>query len=71
MPQQEDAEEDEDGLIYYIGSLDNRPYEVQVEVNGKSLQMEIDTGAGVSLISQATQKRHLARDSACSVLLRP
>ena len=32
--------------------------------------MEIDTGAGVSLISQATQKRQLARDSTRSVLLR-
>ena len=29
-PQQEDAEEDEDSLMFYVGSLDNRPYEVQI-----------------------------------------
>ena len=38
-----------------LGSETKKPYKVVVEVNGKSLNMEIDTGASVSLISTATK----------------
>ena len=33
-----------------------RPYVAVLKVNGKSLKMEVDTGAAVTLISQATWK---------------
>ena len=34
-----------------------RPYKVTLDLNGLPLEMEIDTGAAVSIISEATQKR--------------
>ena len=51
-----EGEEGEEDLIFQVGSTNNYPYEVVLEVDGKRLRMEIDTGASVSLISQATQK---------------
>ena len=32
------------------------PYEVVMEINGKNVKMEIDTGAAVSIISSKTQQ---------------
>ena len=39
-----------------MGSINNSPYEVVLEVDGRTLETEVDTGASVSLISHATQK---------------
>ena len=33
-----------------------KPYMAVLEINGKPLKMEVDTGAAVTLIFQATQK---------------
>ena len=48
-----------DELILSVNSVGKgvvKPYMAIVEVNGKPLKMEVDTGAAVTLISQSTQK---------------
>ncbi len=35
-----------------------KPLEVRLKVNGQTLAMEIDTGASLSIVSEATYQRH-------------
>lgn len=39
-------------------SLKVNPYQTLLDVNGKTLAFEIDTGAGVTIISSATYEMH-------------
>ena len=50
------AEDDEGEDLLRVGGTASQPYEVQIEINGKKVRMEVDTGASVSLISQSTQQ---------------
>ena len=43
--------------VYTLGPAKKNPYKI-VTLNGREVPMEIDTGAAVSIISQATQKTH-------------
>ena len=52
----EDEFTDDSEFVYQIGSSSCPPYEVVLEINGKNVKMEIDTGAAVSIISRKTQK---------------
>ena len=57
--QEQEAGPDMDDLILRVNIVGNsvvKPYMAILEVNGQRLKMEIDTGAAVTLISQATQK---------------
>ena len=62
---QEDTEEssNSDSVIRSIQSLNKvngksvKPYTVEVQLDGKSLSMELDTGACISLVSQTTFSR--------------
>ena len=47
-----DSEDSND--LYSITSAKPRPYRVDIKVNGKPTQMEIDTGASLSLVSEHT-----------------
>ena len=38
--------------IYHVASPSPHPYKVTLELNGKPLEMEIDTGAAVSIFSE-------------------
>ena len=42
--------------IFKLGERSSKPIEVSLIVNGKRLTMELDTGAAVSIISEATRK---------------
>ena len=42
-------------MLCFVNSKRTNPYLVVVELNGKAVSMEIDTGAAVSLISHSTQ----------------
>ena len=53
-PKQEDN--DETALICQVSSQTSPPYEVVVNLNGKPVTMEIDTGAAVSIMSNKTKK---------------
>jgi len=46
-----------DTAILSIGDHNNKPMTVQLELNGQKVHMEVDTGAAVSLMSIATQKK--------------
>ena len=52
----EDETADDSEFLYLIGSSSSSPYEVVLEINGKQVKMEIDTGAAVSIISSKTQQ---------------
>ena len=55
-----EAEPEEEDLISTINSVGAsctlKPYTAVLEINGKPVTMQIDTGAVVSLISQVTQE---------------
>ena len=46
-----------DGSILKVQGQSTKPITVTLELNGKSLDMEVDTGAAVFLMSQTTQKK--------------
>jgi len=46
-----------DDAILKVQGHSTRPITVTLELNGKSVVMEVDTGAAVSLMSEATQKK--------------
>ena len=50
----EQADEDKEGDLEYIGAVDSRCKRVWIRVfiNGTSLKMELDTDAGVSLVTK-------------------
>ena len=51
----EDSDSDLTGTLYTMNSNSkSHPYVVNVEVSGKPLQMEIDTGASLTLVSERT-----------------
>ena len=43
--------------MFRVGKHPQKPMVVSVEINGKELEMEVDTGAAVSVISAATRDR--------------
>ena len=51
------TEETEERVILRLGGPPSKPITVEVEINGQSLLMEVDTGSAVSLISQDTQQK--------------
>ena len=48
---------DDELPLYCLGSHSSKPIIVEVELNGTLVSMEVDTGAAVSLMSQAVQER--------------
>ena len=52
----QDNDDTDDFYILKIGSKSSRPITVELLVNAKELTMEVDTGACVSIISEATGK---------------
>ena len=57
------SDEDSDGSVdvHIVGKSSTRPIRVEVQINGKPLLMEVDTGAAVSLISYKKLKQVLPR----------
>ncbi|MDD9817031.1 MAG: reverse transcriptase domain-containing protein, partial [Gammaproteobacteria bacterium] len=53
----------DDFVVYRIGDCAARPITAQLEINGKQLTMEVDTGAAVSIISESTQKKVFSKVS--------
>ena len=45
------------GTLHRVGGRATQPYKAVSEVNGKPLEMEVDMGAAVSIISTQTKKR--------------
>ena len=54
----EDSGSDEDELfsIFSVGSVKTDPYKVNVRVNGKEIEMDIDTGASVTVFNEDTYR---------------
>ena len=52
QPPQETGEE----VLFHVGQKSSHPYQVTLELEGRAITMEIDTGASVSLISEELQK---------------
>ncbi len=44
----------EDKPVYIVKSHTSRPYKVTLSVNGRPLTLEVDTGAGISIVSEPT-----------------
>ena len=42
--------------VHYMEKRSTEPVQVQMMINGKRLDMEVDTGAALSLISESTRK---------------
>ena len=58
---QSDEDSDESVDVYMVGKSSTKPIRVDVQINGKPLLMEVDTGAAVSLISYKKLKQVLPR----------
>ena len=51
-------EESEDSNMYYIHKISSRePYTIDLEVNHKMVLFEIDTGSGLTIISENTYEK--------------
>ena len=61
MNVQEDL--DEEHSLNHIRAEPGQPYHVDLLIDGKPLSMEVDTGASLSLISEATFRVHFPRGS--------
>eukprot|EP00731_Ephydatia_muelleri_P019872 Em0012g697a len=53
--------------LYNFSSSSNKLFRVTLQVNGVNLPMEIDTGAAVSILSEATYKSPSERDHICNL----
>ena len=42
--------------LFHVGSQTAKPITVDVEIEGQTVQMEVDTGAAVSLITEQQQQ---------------
>ena len=51
-----DADSDEEFYIGRIGTTTAQPIMVNIDIEGKTVEMEVDTGAAFSLISERTRK---------------
>ena len=48
-----DDHSNEDGEIYYINRIDGKqPYTIQLLLNREAIKFEIDTGSGITIISE-------------------
>ena len=45
--------QEEESLFVVMGRSSSGPYQVELQVNGKPLTMEVDTGAGVSIAAES------------------
>ena len=52
---------DENCGVYVVEKSANRPIQVELQLDGKPVTMEVDTGAAVSLISEWTPKQVLPK----------
>ena len=50
--------------LFTLGSKRPAPYKVQLSVNGQTLEMEIDTGASLSVISEKTYNNLVSKNRA-------
>ena len=53
-PQQ--PQETGEEVLFHVGQKSSHPYQVTLELEGRAITMEIDTGASMSLISEELQK---------------
>ena len=59
--QYDERESDDEEEIYYIKKMQTKDsLEIAMKVNGKEMEFEIDTGSGLTIISETTYKRHFA-----------
>ena len=63
VDREQNSEEDPDENlgVYVVEKLANRPIQVELQLDGKPVTMEVDTGAAVSLISEWTLKQVLPK----------
>ena len=50
--------------LFTLGSKRPSPYQVQLSVGGLALEMEVDTGASLSVISEGTYKNLVSENKA-------
>ena len=51
-------EEETEFTLFIVGSKRNNPIIATLQVNGCPIDMEVDTGAAVSLVSTSIQKKY-------------
>ena len=54
---QEPLSETDEYTHYQVEAGDRKPFKVDMQVDGKLLPMEIDTGASLSLVSETTYQQ--------------
>ena len=64
------ADNPEEDVIFSVVSRATPPYQVVIEVNGRPITMEIDTGAAVSTMSKETWEKRLSEVSLSKATLR-
>ena len=55
MDKEENSEDSGDEIlkVYSVGNSSTKPIRVEIQIDGKPISMEVDTGAAVSLMSQS------------------
>ena len=74
MDKEENSEDSGDEIlkVYSVGNSSTKPIRVEIQIDGKPISMEVDTGAAVSLMSQKKLKQTLpgAKIKPMNVVLR-
>ena len=74
MDKEENSEDSGDEIlkVYSVGNSSTKPIHVEIQIDGKPISMEVDTGAAVSLMSQKKLKQALpgAKVKPTNVVLR-
>ena len=65
----EKSDDLEEATLFHVTGKTNPPIVIEVLVNGQNIQMELDTGAAVSLISEATKRKYFSSEELSSASL--
>ena len=61
LEEKEDTPSDDENSVYYVNNMHHvNPLKVDMKVNNQFIKFEVDTGSGITLISESTYQKSLS-----------